>query len=232
MTPRRLVRPFLASAACVGALTAFLPVAPIKVACIGDSITQGAGLPPSQSYPSVLQQKLGAQYTVKNYGVSSTTLLKQGNYPYWNRSELAASKAWQPDIVVIQLGSNDAKTQNMAYAADFVADYVALIQEYSALPSHPKIFVSLPPTMYVLSQQKAGWPHEVRLAQLLPKILAAATQANATVIDVHGATASKAALFPDGLHPNAVGAVLIAQTVYRMVKADTPVLVRDRLIAK
>jgi hypothetical protein len=52
--------------------SAATPAAPIKVACIGDSITEGAGLsnPALESYPARLQRLLGAGYIVRNYGVS------------------------------------------------------------------------------------------------------------------------------------------------------------------
>ena len=42
----------------------------IRVACIGDSITWGFTLlnPWRQSYPALLQEKLGPEYAVRNFG--------------------------------------------------------------------------------------------------------------------------------------------------------------------
>ncbi|HOF92976.1 MAG TPA: hypothetical protein PLZ89_02210, partial [Bacteroidales bacterium] len=44
----------------------------IKVACVGNSITQGAAISNQQrdSYPGLLGQMLGAGYEVRNYGFS------------------------------------------------------------------------------------------------------------------------------------------------------------------
>jgi len=58
---------------------------PVKIACVGDSITEGSGLtsPATQSYPARLQRLLGTNYNVRNFGVSGRTLLKQGDFPYW-----------------------------------------------------------------------------------------------------------------------------------------------------
>jgi acyl-CoA thioesterase-1 len=228
-----VVRPVAAAARIPAAHATTAP--PIKVACIGNSITVGYGQPPAdwptKSYPAVLGQKLGAAYIVKNFGVSGTTLLKNGNMPYWNRSELAASAAWKPDIVVIALGTNDAKTVNVAHYGDFLADYVAMIQYYDTLSSHPRVFVSLPPTLYVDSVAKPIYPTEQHLATyLLPKIRAAAVQRHAVVIDVHAATAGHAAMFADGVHPNAAGANIIAQTVYAAIHAAQLVYVRDHAV--
>jgi len=69
---------------------AALPVAGqvIKVACIGDSITEGAGVdtPTLNAYPVVLGRLLGTNYQTRNFGVSGRTLLRRGDYPYWNES--------------------------------------------------------------------------------------------------------------------------------------------------
>jgi lysophospholipase L1-like esterase len=57
---------------------------PIKVACVGDSITFGAGIVNREknSYPAQLQEYLGDGYEVRNFGVSATTVLCEGKQPY------------------------------------------------------------------------------------------------------------------------------------------------------
>src|SRR5438132_9538101 len=117
--------------------------AQIKIACVGDSITAGAGIadPATQGYPAVLGRLLGAGFAVRNYGHSGTTLLKQGDLPYWSTTEYVDSTAWNPDIVLIMLGSNDSKPQNWAFKTNFNADYKALISHYASLPAHPLVYV-------------------------------------------------------------------------------------------
>lgn len=57
--------------------------AKIKVACIGDSVTYRYGLESRETdnYPAQLQQMLGDQYEVENFGKSGATLLKKGHRP-------------------------------------------------------------------------------------------------------------------------------------------------------
>ena len=57
----------------------------IKVACIGNSITYGYGLdnPDKESYPARLQEMLGNNYDVKNFGKSGATLLNKGHLQSW-----------------------------------------------------------------------------------------------------------------------------------------------------
>ena len=66
----------------------------IHVACIGDSITFGAGIRDrgKQSYPAQLGKLLGAKFAVRNFGVSAATLLsgrrrgsRRGRSPGWRR---------------------------------------------------------------------------------------------------------------------------------------------------
>ena len=74
---------------------------PVKVACIGDSITQGSGAAAGKSYPSQLQEMLGEQWKVFNFGVSGRTLLKKGDYPYWNEKAYRDALKSAPDVVII-----------------------------------------------------------------------------------------------------------------------------------
>ena len=55
------------------------------VACIGDSITYGAGIPDRahNSYPAQLDRMLKEfdnQWEARNFGVSATTLLRDGDF--------------------------------------------------------------------------------------------------------------------------------------------------------
>src|SRR5262249_35968283 len=78
-------------------------LAQVKIACIGDSMTFGSGLPDpdTQSYPAVLGSLLGDDFAVRNFGVSGATMLHQGDKPYWTTTAFADSSAWDPDIVII-----------------------------------------------------------------------------------------------------------------------------------
>ena len=118
----------------------------VKVACIGNSITYGAFIAnrDQNSYPAQLQAYLGDGYEVRNYGVSGRTLLTQGDYPYVKTKEYIESQNFQPDIVLIKLGTNDTKPQNWKYKDEFMADYQHLIDSYKALNSHPRIILLTP----------------------------------------------------------------------------------------
>ena len=64
----------------------------IKVACVGDSITYGAGIKDrrNMNYPVQLGKILGKKYEIKNFGNSGSTMLKKGDKPYWKQREFKA----------------------------------------------------------------------------------------------------------------------------------------------
>ena len=111
----------------------------IRVACIGDSITYGAGIKDREHnhYPAQLGRLLGPRWDCRNFGVSGDTLLRRGDMPYWDESAYREALGFDPHVVIIKLGTNDSKPQNWKYADAFEQDYKDLIRSFAALPSSP-----------------------------------------------------------------------------------------------
>ena len=80
-----------------------------KVACVGNSITYGLKLENREkdAYPFQLQEMLGADFVVGNFGKSGATLLRKGHKPYVCQQEYQDALDFAADIVVIHLGIND-----------------------------------------------------------------------------------------------------------------------------
>ena len=117
---------------------------PVRVACVGDSITQGSGAAKGKSYPAQLQELLGESWVVGNFGISGSTLLKKGDFPYWKEKAYQKALGFKPNVVIIMLGTNDTKPQNWQHEAEFVANYTELVKSFQALESKPKIYVCRP----------------------------------------------------------------------------------------
>ena len=127
----------------------------IVVACVGDSVTQGTGSSnaPLYSYPAQLQKMLGKGFKVVNCGKATSyvmnpsssynTKAKSPHLWYPNTDEYKKLKASSPDVVILMLGTNDARSMTVAAAeADFLTDYKALIADIQAMESKPELYLS------------------------------------------------------------------------------------------
>jgi len=180
----------------------------IRVACVGDSITE------ETEYPADLSMLLGANYKVGNFGVGGSTVSLNSQNTYMNTSALQNAKEFQPNIVIIMLGTNDAHPVLEQYNGSFVDDYVKLVAEFQALVSKPKIWIVLPPPVF---NNKTGISREYFMCNVIPSIEQAANETNLPVINVYSALANYSDCFPDGVHPNSEGSKLIANEIYKAI---------------
>jgi lysophospholipase L1-like esterase len=188
--------------------------APVRIACIGDSITQGVGAAGGKSYPSQLQAMLGASWQVGNFGVSGRTLLKKGDHPYWNEGAYQNALKFNPDVVIIMLGTNDTKPQNWRHEAEFVADYTELVKSFQALESKPRVYACRPcpvPGQGNFGIVESGVKEEIK------RIDALAAEMKIGVIDMHAALADKPQFLPDRVHPNTEGAEEMAKAAFTVL---------------
>lgn len=198
--------------------------ATLKVACIGDSITAGAGLsnPATESYPARLQRLLGTNAIVRNYGVSGRTLLRQGDYPWWKETFFKQSHDWLPDLVILQLGTNDSKPYNWRYGTNFVTDYEDLIASYRVLASAPRILACTPCPVYGAGAFDIK-PGTVA-TNIAPAVRELAGRLGLECADLHLRLAGHPEWFPDTVHPNSRGMAAMAAVVYETLAGGPPAL--------
>ncbi|MEG2527294.1 MAG: GDSL-type esterase/lipase family protein [Mucinivorans sp.] len=201
----------------------------IKVAAVGNSITYGAGIdnPARNSYPAQLQRALGDQYEVVNFGVSGYSMLSQSDYPYIKTGKYKESIAFEPNIVLIKLGTNDTKTNNRdKIKSDYKVDYQKFIDTYKALPSHPRIILLTPVPCYLVGGMYDG-SNKIYEETINPAIKELAYENGLEVIDLYHTFDPKADIpsyiMPDRLHPSAIGASLMVERIASVVKLEKKV---------
>ena len=207
----------------------------IRVACIGNSITDGHGIDMATQYgyPAMLQKKLGKGYWVKNFGVSARTMLNKGDYPYMNEMAWQDALAFKPDIVIIKLGTNDSKPENWQYNADFRKDLEQMITTLkpSALPAKkgkkrekglanvspsPQIYLCTPIPAF-----KSTWNinDSVIVNGIIPIQKEVAAKYGLQIIDLHTLFGhDNEMMLDDGIHPNDKGARHMADIIYEALK--------------
>ena len=207
----------------------------IKVACIGNSITDGHGIEmaPSRAYPAMLQSKLGNTYEVRNFGVSARTLLNKGDHPFMAEMAWRDAKAFAADVVVIKLGTNDSKPENWCYGAEFENNLIQMIDTLCPMvpvlnkkgrptrkmmrAASPRIFLCTP-----IHAAKPSWNinDSVITSSIIPIIKKVAQREKLQIIDLNtqfDATDRKL-MQQDGIHPTEQGDARIAEIVFEAIK--------------
>jgi hypothetical protein len=150
---------------------------------------------------------LGAEFVVENYGVAATTAIKALPTAWASTPQMAEALASNPDVVLFWFGGNDSWADVWPEHGDeFKADYQSLVEEFQALPSHPKtilirlwVFQDGPAQLDVLDQE------------ILPMIDQIAVETNSTVIDYRTFITPHPEWFDDGMHANDTGTVFIGE---------------------
>ena len=201
----------------------------IRVACIGNSITDGHGIDMATAYgyPALLQKKLGNGYWVKNFGVSGRTMLNKGDLPYMNEMAWRDAQAYKPDIVIIKLGTNDSKPQNWQYGSEFRQDLEQMIltlrpdlkvgakkkgkRTKAATPAGPKILLCTP-----IPALSSNWGinDSIITNAIIPIQQEVAKKYGLQVIDLHTLYANDSEkMLSDGIHPDGKGAQRLADII-------------------
>ena len=204
---------------------------PIRIACVGDSITWGYTITHHRlalAWPGVLQKLVGKKYKSGNFGHSGATLLKKGNLPYWKTPEFRAATKFDPNIVIIMLGTNDTKPKNWKkYGAQFTANAEALIRHFRHLQAHPKVYICTPPPVVRVKKLGISNPWGINektlVAGVIPAIKRAAMATHTMVIHVHRLMLKRITrplyryFAHDGVHPNPSGQAVMGKTIYQAV---------------
>ena len=203
------------SGGCGGGSDPSSPVSSaLRVACVGDSITEGTGTnnPQTEAYPAVLGQLLGRDYQVQNFGVGGTTLLDAGRASYRRQSAFSDALRFKPDIVIVALGTNDrGQVFDEATKTRFASDYKTLIAAFKNASPNAKVYVCLPPPSFPTGSRLS----QTLVQDVLPLIQQVAQSTGSQVIDFYTPLSAHPEWFPDGVHPTPPGAQLLASQVGR-----------------
>ena len=207
----------------------------IRVACIGNSITDGHGIDmrTAYGYPAMLQKKLGKDYWVKNFGVCSRTMLNKGDWPYMNEMAWQDALAFKPDVVVIKLGTNDSKPENWQYGSEFRQDLEQMIttlrpdlaqpakkakkaKKAAIVEAKPRILLCTPIPAF-----KSTWNigDSVITNAIIPIQQEVAKKYGLQVVDLHTLYANDGdKMLDDGIHPDPKGAARLADIIADALK--------------
>ena len=179
----------------------------IRVACCGDSITRR---PVGEAYSDHLGKMLGDGWDVRNFGHDGVTAQKDSGRPYWKMPEFEASNAFEPNVVILMLGTNDAASVD-EHRKNFSADFLALIHHFKALPSKPQVIVMTPPPL--MPGRENSRMNNLK-NDLSPHVRRIAKEEGLVLVELQELPRlADPSLYPDKVHPNTDGAKMIAECV-------------------
>lgn len=191
---------------------------PVKIVCIGNSITEGFGnTSQAKAWPGQLGVLLGQDYSVLNCGVSGTTMFKNSESPYWKTDRFVKAKEANPQILIIALGTNDADPWRWnKLKSEFKADYLDMVAQFREQGKDPIIYVCLAPPLFGEVKKPQNTVVENELIPLVKEI---AQEIDAQVIDFHTPLLNAHSGFPDDVHPDDSGATLMAKIAEKKIKS-------------
>lgn len=208
---------------------------PVRIACVGDSITYGSRIENrlNNAYPFQLEKMLGPGYEVRNFGVSGATLLRNGNKPFAGLPEFREALDFKPSIVIIKLGTNDSKRINRQFFGEFKSDYHQLIRSFRDLNPEVRIIILLPVPAFNYGEEIGIRPEAIS-SRIIPMTEEVAYEAGCEIIDLYHHFLDREDLFPDKVHPDRMGARLMALRVQEAIlqRYDPDYSLLDRVDAE
>ncbi len=203
---------------------------PVRIAFIGDSITQGTGSSDFAlySYPAQLQAMLDYdEYMIGNFGVGASGVLPSTRYFYNDTLQYhLIMEEFDPSIVSFALGTNDGLSAGgtNGVAQSFENLYYDLIKEAGDIYSVSKIYVATP--ILRLDSPSRQSRNASIIEPAIRRIVAKLTQQgyDATVFELNANTYEEVlagnVLGTDNLHPNEDGYAIMAQAFYDAIFND------------
>ena len=199
----------------------------IRVACVGDSITAGTD---SYNYPMYLQEYLtylgskdGNTYVVKSHGKGAAAcrhILENcevdgdgdnNDYFYYDDNQYKSSLTYTPDVVIVQMGTNDALFGNWDNWDNYFNDdyYNYLVKPYA--DKGALVVLSTPPYAHngMHDGNVNGPVHD--------KEVALANELGLPIVDTNRLLYGMPEILADGLHGNVTGYSMMAMNFYKYI---------------
>jgi acetyl esterase/lipase/lysophospholipase L1-like esterase len=195
-----------------------------QISCIGDSNTQ-------RKYPDLLQQELGVDFQVKNFGKGGATLIHGSLFPYQETKEYKRSLKFKADVVLIMFGTNDANPKwclgterktdfEGSVQQEFKSEYLKLIATYRKNNPQSKIYLLSPLPVWAKKKpdnENLKGRKEQLNKWVLPLVQEIAKEENLLLIDVHQFMKKGFKFTLDGIHLNEKGYKLLAKEIGKKI---------------
>lgn len=191
-----------------------------RIAAIGDSITYDLYVAASEDdfYPQQLDDLLGDGYAVHNFGVSNYAAQSSSDFPYETTEEYQESLDFNPEIVIVMLGTNDTKATNWDGSEQFKEEYIELLETYQNLSSVSRIILASPPPAFIDNEVTiSGSIDPGVMVNVRDTVEEVANEFDLEFVDIYEKMTGHSEYFPDGIHPDEEGSAELADIFYQQI---------------
>lgn len=154
---------------------------------------------------------------------------------YWNRSGYSNAIASNPDVVIILLGTNDAKdtssggppnwmNNGVTGEEQFTGDFAEMVEVFRNLPSTPVVYSGVPPPLYA---QGVFGMNQTVINEIFPVLIRDINNRNNLPFEpvdwfeaLGGAELRNPEMLADLCHPNNVGYTAMTNAIYDVLRTD------------
>lgn len=187
----------------------------IHIACIGDSITFGTGVPFSRkkdAWTFQLDEMLDEDYQVLNYGIGGATLCDIGDHPYRSYGFLEEAIKVNPEYMLFMLGTNDSKPYNWD-EEEYKEELKRFVLQIKNESPGTELIIMIPTKAFADKNGKTSFDisNEVISKEITPILKEIAQEYNLKLIDLYSLSEDSTEFFKDGIHPDKDGNKMIAE---------------------
>ena len=198
------------------------------VAAIGASITEGAGATDfyTESYPAQLQNLLGEDYNVINFGNSgkTVTMTPEDGEPWLEQDQWQGVQKIVPDIAILNIGTNDSKPANFTDRATFKQEYEYLIDQLLSVNPDMRIIICTVPYAYT----DIWGINNANIAQYIAPVQREVAQERGyELVDLYEYSQNKSMLFSDGVHPTTEGYSMVVKILEKVIIGGQQALTQE-----
>lgn len=194
---------------------------PVRVACVGDSITFGTCAKETMinryayskhnfSYPAILQKMYGTDVVVGNFGYPGAVIHNTWQTKYYKSCSYNMFTTFEPDIIVIALGTNNAASIASG-RSEFIGSYKSMLNQMHKMYPNAKI---------ILTTALYRWDSAERTTQVQTLVIPTQKEiANSfdyvTLFDTYTKFKryGNAQYYSDAVHPNNLGYEKLAEII-------------------
>jgi lysophospholipase L1-like esterase len=193
------------------------PADSLKIACVGDSLTHGYGLlnRKKDSYPSQTAALLPRGWEIRNFGVNGACATA-GHDDFYLNNDLEELVAWEADIIILMLGSNDSKDSIWETRSSYIKGIEKILNRIKGIKT--RILLMTPPPCHI---NLFGIHNDRIQNEIIPALRHFSIKEGYPLLETGELFLDKEGIYLDNIHMNAKGYEILSRFLTESLREMT-----------